>query len=216
VRPDLIRRESIRAVLAAAGADQSIAGAAYEVFWAARQRVDLYEDVLPSLRCLSRRYPLIAVSNGNSDPAATGIGEFFRGAVSAYLLGAAKPDARIFHAAAEALGVAPHRMLHVGDDFELDVMGARNAGLRTAWVVRSGTTTAALEGADRGQADLVVQGLNELCAHLNLPHRGANSSTSRTYPGFARGSGDARVDARQRHDASFVHPGSNRCAKGCR
>jgi FMN phosphatase YigB (HAD superfamily) len=108
-RADLVRRESIRVILDAAGGDPSLAGAAYEVFWAARQCVELYEDVLPSLRWLSRYYPLYAVTNGNSDLAATGVGEFFRGAVTAYRIGAAKPEARIFHAAAEALGVAPHR-----------------------------------------------------------------------------------------------------------
>ena len=173
-RADLVRRESIRVILDAAGGDPLLAGAGYEVFWAARQCVELYEDVLPSLRCLSSYYPLYAVTNGNSDLAATGVGEFFRGAVSAYCIGAAKPEARIFHAAAEALGVAPHRMLHVGDDFRLDVIGAKAAGLQAAWLVRTAGPTAAPQASAGVQPDLVVRRLHELCARLNLPHRGAN------------------------------------------
>jgi putative hydrolase of the HAD superfamily len=173
-RPDLVRRESIRAILAAAGADPSLAAPAYEAFWRARQCVDLYEDVLPSLRRLSGHYPLIAVTNGNSDLAATGVAEFFRGAVTARGIGAAKPEPRIFHAAAEALCVAPHRMLHVGDDLHLDVIGARAAGVRAAWLVRPAGSAPVPQAAASVPADLVVRSLHELCAALNLPpERGA-------------------------------------------
>lgn len=43
--------------------------------------------------------------------------------------GAAKPAARIFHAALERLQVAPNDALYVGDDEEDDVRGATAAGL---------------------------------------------------------------------------------------
>jgi putative hydrolase of the HAD superfamily len=45
-------------------------------------------------------------------------------------VGAAKPDARIFHAALERLRVAPNDALYVGDDEDDDVGGARAAGLQ--------------------------------------------------------------------------------------
>src|SRR3546814_20966549 len=45
---------------------------------------------------------------------------------------------RIFLAAAEHLGVAPPQILHVGDDPVMDMAGARDAGLRTAWINRDG------------------------------------------------------------------------------
>ena len=50
----------------------------------------------------------------------------------------AKPDAQIFLAAAARLGVPPAAILHVGDDPLLDMVGARDAGLRTAWINRAG------------------------------------------------------------------------------
>mgnify|MGYP002623808333 CR=1 FL=1 len=46
----------------------------------------------------------------------------------------AKPDPRIFAIALERVGVAPERSLYVGDSFEKDVLGARSAGIRTAWL----------------------------------------------------------------------------------
>jgi putative hydrolase of the HAD superfamily len=45
-------------------------------------------------------------------------------------VGAAKPDAQIFHAALEGLRVAPNDALYVGDDEDDDVGGARAAGLQ--------------------------------------------------------------------------------------
>ena len=59
-----------------------------------------------------------------------------RVSVTARETGHAKPDAPIFHATCERLGVAPHEVLHVGDDPLLDVHGAREAGLRTCWINR--------------------------------------------------------------------------------
>jgi putative hydrolase of the HAD superfamily len=44
-------------------------------------------------------------------------------------VGIEKPDPRFFLAAVEALGVRPERALHVGDLYEIDVVGARAAGV---------------------------------------------------------------------------------------
>jgi HAD superfamily hydrolase (TIGR01509 family) len=46
--------------------------------------------------------------------------------------GAWKPDPRIFEAAAERLTIPPSEILHVGDRWDLDVMGARSAGCGAA------------------------------------------------------------------------------------
>ena len=44
-----LRRESIRTLLQQAGEPVSLAEAAFEVFFAERQRVDLFDDALPAL-----------------------------------------------------------------------------------------------------------------------------------------------------------------------
>jgi putative hydrolase of the HAD superfamily len=143
-RPDLahdmtaLRRESIRHVLQRAGDDPALAEPAFEVFYAERQRVDLFVDALPALAFLSSRFPLVAVSNGNADVYRVGLGAHFVAAVGAHQVGVGKPDARIFHAAAEAAGVHPAQVLHIGDDAHLDGVGALNAGMQAAWLNREG------------------------------------------------------------------------------
>ncbi|SDO26427.1 putative hydrolase of the HAD superfamily [Rhodoferax sp. OV413] len=141
-RPDLrhdlsaLRRESIRLALQLAGEDTDLAEPAFDVFFAARQRVDFYTDALPALEWLAARYPLVALSNGNADVHRVGIGAHFTAALSAREFGVAKPDPRIFHAAALSAGVAPHEVLHVGDDPLLDVVAAVQAGMQAVWVNR--------------------------------------------------------------------------------
>jgi HAD superfamily hydrolase (TIGR01549 family) len=133
-----LRREAIRHVLRDSGDDPALAEPAFEIFFAERQRVTLFHDALPALRRLGARFPLVALSNGNADLQRVGIATHFRGAVSAREFGVAKPDVRIFHAAAAAAGAEPGEVLHVGDDAALDGMGALRAGMQLAWVNRAG------------------------------------------------------------------------------
>ena len=132
-----MREEMIRLGLIASGEDTALAGAAFEVFFAARQQVTLFRDSLPALAQLAARWPVLALSNGNADVQRIGIGRYFCGSLSARDVGVAKPDARIFLAAAGRLQLAPEQVLHVGDDESLDVLGALAAGMQTAWVNRS-------------------------------------------------------------------------------
>ena len=148
LRPDLahdmsgLRRESIRMLLQRAGDDPALAELAFDAFFEARQRVDLFDDALPALEFLSSRYPLVALTNGNADVNRVGLGAHFRASVSAREFGVAKPDARIFHAGALAAGVTAAEVLHIGDDAHLDGVGALNAGMQLAWVNRDKLTWA--------------------------------------------------------------------------
>lgn len=167
-RPDLkhdmsaLRLESIRLSLARAGEDPGLAEAAFEVFFAERQRVVLFPDALPALEFLSARYPLVSLSNGNADLALIGLDGFFRASLTAREFGVGKPDARIFHAAASALGVEPGEVLHVGDDTLLDVLGAQNAGMQAAWANQN----EALWPHEGQSPELEFYSLSELCAAL--------------------------------------------------
>ncbi|CAN7493279.1 HAD family hydrolase [Pseudorhodoferax sp. LjRoot39] len=131
-----LRRESIRRALVQAGDDEALAAEAFDVFIAKRHEVELYEDALEALEFLAARFPLVAVSNGNADLGRIGLMPHFRAAFSATTFGVGKPDARIFLAAAEAAGVPPQAVLHVGDDALLDVLGAHAVGMQTAWINR--------------------------------------------------------------------------------
>lgn len=51
-------------------------------------------------------------------------------------LGVSKPKKEIFLYACSRMGVSPDEACFIGDSYEIDVMGARNAGLKTVWFHR--------------------------------------------------------------------------------
>ncbi len=131
-----MRLESLRQALREGGEDPALAVGAFNVFLEGRQRVTLYREVEEVLQRWKRRYKLMVVTNGNADIDKIGIGHFFNVNVAAHEVGIGKPDRRIFEHACEQAGVQPARVLHIGDDLELDVIGARSAGMHAAWLRR--------------------------------------------------------------------------------
>lgn len=57
------------------------------------------------------------------------LGDRFDAIIDSDVVGFVKPDERIFMHAVERVGSRPERSVHVGDLFEVDVTGARRAGL---------------------------------------------------------------------------------------
>jgi 2-haloalkanoic acid dehalogenase type II len=141
-RPDLAhdfsmqRQLTLEHAFASCGIASAPVDALWDVYFAARNRVELYPGALAALERLKARWPIASLTNGNADLERVGIHVHFDHHISARNTGAAKPDPRIFQAAVERLNVPPENILHVGDDAELDVVGARNAGMRTAWINR--------------------------------------------------------------------------------
>jgi len=132
------RQLTMQHAFAACGIATAPIDALWEIYFAARNSVELYPDSLPALERITAQWPLVSLTNGNADLQRIGIHTHFAHHICARDTGTAKPDPRIFLAAAERLGVAPAAILHIGDDPEMDMVGARDAGLRTAWINRSG------------------------------------------------------------------------------
>jgi FMN hydrolase / 5-amino-6-(5-phospho-D-ribitylamino)uracil phosphatase len=130
------RRDTLLHAFEACGEPSSRALEALDVFVQARQVVTLFDDALAFLDAVAARFPVAALSNGFADVHVVGIGKYFKTSVSAHIVGIAKPDRRIFDITARALGVANHEVLHIGDDFELDVQGALAAGMQAYYVSR--------------------------------------------------------------------------------
>jgi FMN phosphatase YigB (HAD superfamily) len=84
-------------------------------------------------------------------------------------VGVVKPHPAIFAAAREALGDPdPGAILHVGDDWAADVVGAKRAGWRAAWLA-SRPEDSPLPGSERDdevEADLELATLEDLVAGL--------------------------------------------------
>ena len=109
----------------------------FKVFHDARQKVTLYDDVLPALKQLKSKFHLVALTNGNADIQKIGLGDLFDRQISAADVMAAKPDPAMFHRAMQYYDVTPEQTLHVGDHEVHDIDGAHRAGIAGVWVNRA-------------------------------------------------------------------------------
>ena len=100
--------------------------------------MEFYPDALDALRRVAARLPVVALSNGNADLSRIGIAALFAFQLSALVHGVPKPEPGIFLAACARLDLAPHAVLHAGDDVTLDMHGAARAGRRGCWINRTG------------------------------------------------------------------------------
>lgn len=162
-----LRRAGLLAAFEQAGEDTAKVELAMIEFFAARNAVIPYDDVLPGLLRLKGKVLIGSVTNGNADLQTIGLARHFNASVSAPQFGRAKPDPAIFHAGCEALGVAPHDAVYVGDDLILDVQGAQRAGLRAVWMNRTASRRHLEEGV---QPDAIVANFDELLAWLRREH----------------------------------------------
>lgn len=137
-----LRRSVLEQVLQRAGADRRLADRAFDVFFAARNRVTLFDDVVPALRRLADRYVLVALTDGNADLRLVGLDGHFDHCVYAVSVGAAKPAAVMFAAVQRFTQLQPREILHVGDDPSKDILGAHRYGMHSAWVNRTGAAWA--------------------------------------------------------------------------
>ncbi|MFD7918651.1 HAD family hydrolase [Streptomyces sp. NPDC059740] len=154
------RRDRVRAFLAAPGeAERAMSDAEadawfdrylrhYEAAWA------LFPDVLPALDALADGYRHGVLSNSsihNQDRKlrVLGVRDRFEVVLCAAELGVAKPAPEAFHAACDALGLAPHEVVYVGDHPDIDAVGAREAGLLPVWLDRGGWSGAVVSDLRR-------------------------------------------------------------------
>jgi FMN hydrolase / 5-amino-6-(5-phospho-D-ribitylamino)uracil phosphatase len=131
-----LRHQALSDLFTQAGHPATYADQAFEVFFAARNRVTLYPDVEASLKRLASRHRLYALSNGNADLERCGIAHLFDGHITAIAAGAAKPDAKIFARLLKESGVSAGEVWHIGDDPHADVVGARQSGMHAIWINR--------------------------------------------------------------------------------
>ncbi len=158
-----LRWLSFERMLTAAGYGNGRVDEVFDHFMRMRHKVSFFPDTLPALARLSLDYPLASLTNGNADLELIGIGHHFTAKIYAKDHGVPKPHPEIFHAACSALQCEPGQVLHVGDSPEHDVLGAGEAGLKTAWLNRRGDPW-----RHAGRADIEVRDLYGVLEHLDL------------------------------------------------
>ena len=102
----------------------------------------LFPDVEPVLNNLrSRGYRLVILSNWdhrlNQTLKEVCLDHFFEKIYISTLIGHAKPDPGAFHYILDDLKIQAQSVLHVGDTWEEDILGAREAGIRTVCIDRN-------------------------------------------------------------------------------
>ena len=98
-------------------------------------------SVLAELSCLGIRLGVISNFDRRLYDVLVHVGvrDAFEHVIISSEVGIRKPAARIFLEAVRRFGVSAHEILHVGDDPESDVLGARSAGLQA--LLAGGETT---------------------------------------------------------------------------
>jgi len=120
---------------------------------------DVYPDVRPILEYLrGRGVGLAVISNWHCGlahfVADLGLASYFDHVIGSADCGFAKPDPRIFARASTLLGVSPAHILHVGDSYEADYMGGRDAGFHVTLLDRGAEEHPQAESVVRRLADL--------------------------------------------------------------
>ena len=93
-------------------------------------------DTLVELRRRGYRMAVISNADGHVERLleTVGLRPYFEFVLDSSVVGIDKPDPRIFHMAAERMGIEPAEAVYVGDIYEIDVQGARAAGMRAILV----------------------------------------------------------------------------------
>ena len=101
----------------------------------------LFDDVLSTLKTLKeRRLILGLITNATKDMSSAyrklGLEPYLDFVVNSEEVGANKPEPPIFLAALDKAGVEASGAVHVGDQYELDVVGARGVGINAVLIDR--------------------------------------------------------------------------------
>jgi len=96
--------------------------------------VSLFPNAIKILEYLKPNYDIFLITNGFSEVQSTKLkvselGNYFQVVITSEEAGYKKPDRRIFDFALDRTGAKPASSLMIGDDPEVDILGARNIGM---------------------------------------------------------------------------------------
>ena len=104
-----------------------------------RSNFTVPDNIHRLLSALAKKWPLIAISNGNVNTHAINLNQYFSavyhaGGQTSGKLNKHKPCPDMFNSACKQLKIEPSELLHVGDCGKADILGGIVAGCQTAWV----------------------------------------------------------------------------------
>lgn len=159
--------ELVKDMLSFLGVNNEDLAAKVVSLWPENVSFKVYEDVFETLDKLAKsKYRLIVISNVSSEKnlriylSKCGLQKYFSYLVASGTIGIEKPNKEIFLLASKMLRIKPNRILHIGDDYEADYVGAKNAGLKAILLDRT--------EKHKGKEVLRIKSLLELIEVLNL------------------------------------------------
>lgn len=126
-----------------------------------RNQVDVPLESHETLQALSRKFPLVAITNGNVDVNEIGLDSYFGLVLRAGPDGRAKPYSDMFKSTANYLNLPPRQILHVGDHPISDIKGAIRAGFASCWI-NTKNNTIIDEGQMRILPDIEIKDIRDL------------------------------------------------------
>ncbi|AFL81367.1 HAD hydrolase, subfamily IA [Aequorivita sublithincola DSM 14238] len=96
----------------------------------------LFENTFEILEYLSKKYALHIITNGFEEVQHlklnnSGIKKYFSTITTSEEVGLKKPHPSVFQTAMKKASATPQKSIMIGDSFEADIVGAKNAGMHT-------------------------------------------------------------------------------------
>ncbi len=161
---ELRSARGVRQVLEELGLAETMAGEeALRIFVGYHDPIKPFPGVVDTVRLLGESYPLGVITNGQEwyqrgKLIHLGLDSCIQHFVASRSVGYEKPDPRIFSHALSLAGVEPSEAVFVGDRLDIDVGGAKAAGMRTVWFNHWDSNLA----GDSPQPDAVIERFGEL------------------------------------------------------
>lgn len=149
--------------------DEVIRPALKQMYAVSQAQWDLEEDCIPMLKKLkSQGFRMGIISNASDDSDVqtlvdqNNIRPYFDFVISSAGFGIRKPNPSIFMAGLEAWDIPAEEAVMVGDTLGADILGARNAGIYSIWVIRRSDSPGNQDHAETIFPDAQIETLAEL------------------------------------------------------
>jgi putative hydrolase of the HAD superfamily len=105
-----------------------------------------FDDVIPCLKYLSKKYSLGVISNGDLKQQSLKlekmkINQYFIDIITAGEVGISKPNIKLFNIACDRVNKQPQECYYIGDDLHTDIIPCKDVGMNGIWLNRKRETS---------------------------------------------------------------------------
>ncbi|MBI4197970.1 MAG: HAD family hydrolase [Chloroflexi bacterium] len=142
-------------------------------------QMEVVPGVTSALKELHQQFLCCIASNARGPEASAlnmvleraGLAQYIGHVFTAQELGAPKPEARFFHSLLYKLMLKPHECVMIGDDYNVDIAGAKAVGMKTIWFIER-------TNQEARDADVVIGAMSELATAVGkLAAQGEREAT---------------------------------------